>query len=111
MQTTNTKCLILGAVCAIAAVLAGEGLAHADCDNDDQAAYRVAFDATAECPVDGGVTLVDDQWVAYCSTVEQMQACEDVSSLVDCMAYPDADSCDVAMGKVYEACLVIADRN
>lgn len=71
--------------------------------------HQEAFEDSEQCEVDGGIFRGPSGWDFYCSTPDQLEACESVSELLDCSDM-SAEACDVAMGRVYEACLIIADR-
>ncbi len=109
MQTTNIKCLILGAVCAIAAVLAGEGLAHAadqeDITRSEQAALDDSFEGTArglDCEV---IRLADGTFEAQCDDPSDRAviACD---AFVDATYTAEVDS--ETRHYMYEACMTIA---
>ena len=60
---TNIKTLFLGSVVTLLGVIAGEGLAHADCDLDTSRsfqAYQEAVEDMAFCHTDGAVVAVDE---------------------------------------------------
>lgn len=104
---SNIKAALVGGLLGILSTLGGVKLAHADCDYG--MAKAQALDESEACEVDGGVFQGPEGWTSYCSSRQQLLACEFASELVDCSERSD-ESCDVAMGEVYEACLVLAWR-
>jgi hypothetical protein len=105
---TNLRTLFLGAALALAGVLAGEGIAHADCDYQagpmGYSQARVEADA---CETNyGEVVRVSGGFVAYCVPDDVAEGCIDVSSLLDC-SLMSAESCDEAMGRMFGACLAL----
>lgn len=111
-MTTHIKSLVIGAVLGMVGVLAGTGLAHAECD---AGSYQAAKADAAEgnrrgdrCEV---IELENGTFEAQCDTEafpEETQACEDwVETALDCTDLSPL-ACDTAMGQMYEACMVIA---
>lgn len=106
---TNLRTLFLGAAVMLAGLLAGEGLAHADCDYEDQGRQSYAqarLDADACDTNYGEVVRVRGGFEAYCVPDDVAEGCIDVSSLLDC-SLMSASRCDEVMGSMFEACLAL----
>lgn len=106
MQSIQPKSLIVGALLAIASVLAGEGLAHAECDRGTrQGAVSDALDGASRgysCEV---IELENGYFEAQCDDPRDasVAACD---SFVDATYSAEVSSEDRYVA--YEACMTIA---